>query len=82
MVDLLISGPEGKIEAKYNHNENENSPIVLIMHPDPSRGGTMHTKIAFQLYKTKYIVCRHRHRYEIDIRYKDNFEKNGLYRSK
>ena len=51
MVDLLIPGPEGKIEAKYNHNSDGNSPIVLILHPDPSRGGTMNTKIVFQLYK-------------------------------
>ena len=51
MVDLLLSGPEGKIEAKYNHNKEDKSPIVLILHPDPSRGGTMNTKIVFQLYK-------------------------------
>lgn len=51
MVDLLISGPEGKIEAKYSHNNAHNSPIVLILHPDPSRGGTMNTKIIFRLYK-------------------------------
>ena len=51
MVDLLIPGPEGKIEAKYNHNNNDKSPIVLILHPDPSRGGTMNTKIIFRLYK-------------------------------
>ena len=51
MVDLLISGPEGKIEAKYNHNKNDDSPTVLILHPDPTRGGTMDTKIVFQLYK-------------------------------
>ena len=51
MVDLLISGPEGKIEAKYSHNNNDQSPIVLILHPDPSRGGTMNTKIVFKLYK-------------------------------
>jgi len=51
MVDLLIPGPEGKIEAKYKHNNNNESPIVLILHPDPSRGGTMNTKIVFQLYK-------------------------------
>ena len=50
MVDLLIPGPEGKIEAKYSHNNNDNSPIVLILHPDPSRGGTMNTKIIFRLY--------------------------------
>ena len=47
MVDLLIAGPEGKIEAKYSHSKDENSPIVLILHPDPSRGGTMNTKIIF-----------------------------------
>ena len=51
MVDLLIPGPEGKIEAKYSHNNNDQSPIVLILHPDPSRGGTMNTKIVFKLYK-------------------------------
>ena len=51
MVDLLIPGPEGKIEAKYNHNKRDSSPIALILHPDPSRGGTMNTKIVFQLYK-------------------------------
>ena len=51
MVDLLISGPEGKIEAKYSHKDNDKSPIVLILHPDPSRGGTMDTKIVFRLYK-------------------------------
>ena len=48
MVDLLIPGPEGKIEAKYSHSNNDKSPIVLILHPDPSRGGTMNTKIVFQ----------------------------------
>ena len=51
MVDLLIPGPEGKVEARYTHNNNDKSPIVLILHPDPSRGGTMNTKIIFRLYK-------------------------------
>tara|TARA_B100001123_G_C15297084_1_gene1019630 strand:+ start:1137 stop:1781 length:645 start_codon:yes stop_codon:yes gene_type:complete len=52
MVDILISGTEGKIEAKYHHNNNINSPIVVILHPDPNRGGTMNSKIIMQLYKT------------------------------
>ena len=51
MVYLLIPGLEGKIEAKYTHNNNDDSPIVIILHPDPSKGGTMHTKIVFKLYK-------------------------------
>jgi len=54
MVDLLIPGPEGKIEAKYNHSSQDKSPIVLILHPDPSRGGTMNTKVVFNLFKCFY----------------------------
>ncbi|PPR46457.1 MAG: hypothetical protein CFH19_01243 [Alphaproteobacteria bacterium MarineAlpha5_Bin9] len=52
MVDLLISGPEGKIDAKYHHNNDNESPIVIILHPNPSRGGTMNTKIVYEMYKT------------------------------
>ena len=48
MVGILIPGPEGKIEAKYIHNNNDKSPIILILHPDPSRGGTMNTKIGYK----------------------------------
>ncbi len=31
-----------------------------------------------KIYKTKSIKERHRHRYEVNISYKDRFEKNGL----
>ena len=51
MVDILISGPEGKIQVTYHHNNDKDSPIALILHPDPSRGGTMNSKIVVELYK-------------------------------
>ena len=31
-----------------------------------------------RIYKTKLIKERHRHRYEVNISYKDKFEKNGM----
>ena len=31
-----------------------------------------------KIYKTKLIKERHRHRYEVNINYKDQFEKNGM----
>ena len=31
-----------------------------------------------KIYKSKIIKERHRHRYEVNISFKDNFEKNGL----
>ena len=51
MVDILITGSEGKIQAKYNHNNADDSPTIIILHPDPLRGGSMNTKIVFELYK-------------------------------
>ncbi len=30
------------------------------------------------IYKSRLIKERHRHRYEVDISYKEKFEKNGL----
>ena len=49
MTELLIPGPEGRIEAKYTHGNN--NCMALILHPDPSRGGTMNTKVVYHLYK-------------------------------
>ena len=50
MAEVLISGPEGRIEAKYKHSNEKNSRIALILHPDPTRGGTMNTKVVYNLY--------------------------------
>ena len=30
-------------------NNRDDSPIVILLHPDPSKGGTMHTKIIFKI---------------------------------
>ena len=50
MAEVLISGPEGRIEAKYKHSNEKTSRIALILHPDPTRGGTMNTKVVYNLY--------------------------------
>ena len=38
MVDILIPGPEGKIEAKYSHNNKDDSPIVILLHTEMGNG--------------------------------------------
>ena len=35
-------------------------------------------KLIEKIYKSKSIQERHRHRYEVNISYKDQFEKKGL----
>ena len=41
MPEVNISGPSGRIEARYHHERGTNTPIALILHPHPQFGGTM-----------------------------------------
>jgi CTP synthase len=60
----------------------------LIKGTDKDLGGTMRlglyearlkeNSLIRKIYKSKSIQERHRHRYEVNIGYKDQFEKNGL----
>ena len=60
----------------------------LIKGTDKDLGGTMRlglyeaklkeNSLIRKIYKSKLIHERHRHRYEVNISYKDKFEKNGL----
>jgi len=60
----------------------------LIKGTDKDLGGTMRlglyearlkdNSLVRKIYKSKLIQERHRHRYEVNISYKEKFEKNGL----
>jgi len=60
----------------------------LIKGTDKDLGGTMRlglyeaklkeNSLIKKIYKTKFIKERHRHRYEVNIAFKEQFEKNGM----
>src|SRR6187549_2351458 len=50
MPEVNISGPAGRIEARYHHERGPNSPIALILHPHPQFGGTMNNQVVYALY--------------------------------
>lgn len=52
MPEVIIPGPEGRIEGRYHHNEDNNSPVALVLHPHPKHGGTMNNKVAYSIYKS------------------------------
>ncbi len=52
MPDIMINGPEGRIEASYFHSKTPNAPLALILHPHPEHGGTMNNRVTYSLYKT------------------------------
>jgi hypothetical protein len=52
MPEIIINGPEGRIEARYQHGKQNNAPIALMLHPNPIHGGTMNNKVIYALFKT------------------------------
>ena len=50
MPEVMINGPEGRLEARYHHAEDPNAPIALVLHPHPQHGGTMNNKLVYTVY--------------------------------
>ena len=50
MTDIIINGPEGRLEGRYSHSRDGNAPIALLLHPHPQHGGTMNNKVVYTLY--------------------------------
>ncbi len=50
MPEVIISGPEGRLEGRYHHAKEPNAPVALLLHPHPQHGGTMNNKLVYALY--------------------------------
>jgi alpha/beta superfamily hydrolase len=51
LQSLFIPGPAGRLEALLNAGSADAPYSVLICHPHPPSGGTMHNKIVYQAMK-------------------------------
>jgi len=55
MPEIIIPGPEGRIEARYSPGNSAKPPLSIILHPHSRQGGTMNNKVvyhAFQAFKS------------------------------
>jgi hypothetical protein len=50
MPEVIINGPEGRLEGRYQHNRTPGAPIAIMLHPHPQHGGTMNNKVVYALY--------------------------------
>ena len=51
MPEVIINGAEGRLEGRYSPAKGERRPIVLLLHPHPQHGGTMHNKVVYTLHQ-------------------------------
>ena len=45
MPEVILNGPHGRIECRYHSGQSPDSPIALILHPEPNQGGSMNNKV-------------------------------------
>ncbi|MEO1044509.1 MAG: alpha/beta hydrolase [Pseudomonadota bacterium] len=50
MPEVIISGPEGRLEGRFSLAPRPRAPVAIILHPHPQGGGTMNDRITFDLY--------------------------------
>ena len=51
MPEIHLNGPIGRLEARYTHNNEANSPAVLILHAHPGHGGNMNNPLSLKIHK-------------------------------
>lgn len=50
MPEVVIPGPAGRLEGRYNHSRGDRAPIALCLHPHPAHGGTMNNRLVYSLF--------------------------------
>lgn len=52
MAEVIITGPEGRLEGRYHQAEKPNAPVAVVLHPHPLYGGTMNNKVCYSIYQS------------------------------
>src|SRR3982750_5019435 len=50
MPEIILNGPEGRLEGRYQQSATPNAPIALFLHPHPQHGGTMNNRVVYSLF--------------------------------
>ena len=49
MPEVIINGPDGRLECRYMPSDIPDAPTALILHPEPDKGGTMNNRVTLSL---------------------------------
>ena len=51
MAEIILNGPEGRLEGRYTAGTSPDAPIALVLHPHPLHGGSMNNKVVYNIYQ-------------------------------
>jgi uncharacterized protein len=52
MPEVIFTGPEGRLEGRYQPASRPRAPVAILLHPHPQGGGTMNNPIVMAMYNT------------------------------
>jgi uncharacterized protein len=50
MPEVIFTGPDGRLEGRYQPSTRKTAPIALVLHPHPRFGGTMNNQIVYKMF--------------------------------
>ncbi len=50
MPEVIFTGPDGRLEGRYQPSSKKTAPIALVLHPHPRFGGTMNNQIVYRMF--------------------------------
>jgi alpha/beta superfamily hydrolase len=50
LPEVIFTGPEGRLEGRYQHGAGDSPPVALVLHPHPEHGGSMNNKVVYTLF--------------------------------
>lgn len=54
MPEVIVSGPAGRIEARWMPQPSSAAPVMILMHPHPLKGGTMNNRVVHLMYRCAF----------------------------
>ncbi len=51
MEEVFFNGVVGRLEGRFHRSESPRAPLVLILHPNPTQGGTMNNKVTYTMFR-------------------------------
>ena len=51
MEEVFFNGAVGRLEGRFHRAEAARAPLVMVLHPNPTQGGSMNNSVTYAMFK-------------------------------